>query len=71
MCKVWYNLGVNEAHLNIQVQSHSYSAFVLFPQHLCKVFLYTSGDNTESPEEGIVGVQENRLTGILIHVKMH
>lgn len=30
--------------------------------------IHISGDNAESPDEGIVGVQENRLTGILIHV---
>ncbi|KAH7387597.1 hypothetical protein KP509_16G031700 [Ceratopteris richardii] len=30
--------------------------------------IHISGDNAEAPEEGIVGVRENRVTGILIHV---
>ncbi|KAI5067139.1 hypothetical protein GOP47_0017667 [Adiantum capillus-veneris] len=30
--------------------------------------IHISGDNAEAPEENVVGVRENRLTGMLIHV---
>ncbi|MCO5603243.1 hypothetical protein L7F22_057391 [Adiantum nelumboides] len=30
--------------------------------------IHISGDNAEAPDENVVGVRENRLTGILIHV---